>query len=80
MTPKDKAKQLVLKYEKYLFNKSTTDNDWVQCIECAIIATEQLIQYQDEFIEYVRMELPSNVIAGIPYKYWDKVKQELEKL
>lgn len=80
MKPKDKAKQIVLKYEKYLFNKSTTDNDWVQCIECAIIATEQLIQYQDEFIEYVRMELPSNVIAGIPYKYWDKVKQELEKL
>ena len=31
-------------------------------------------------MDVVRYELPSNIVAVIPYKYWDDVKQEIEKL
>jgi len=71
MTHKDKAKQLI---ESMTFNCRECDNAKL----AALIAVNQLIEYQDYFMDYVRMDLPSNVVAGLPYKYWDKVKKEIE--
>ena len=77
MTPKEKAIELVDKFNK----PDTTHYPYVHnAQQCALIAVDELIKYQDYFMDYVRMDLPSNLVAGLPYKYWDKVKQEIEKL
>ena len=76
MTHKDKAKQLV---ESMAFSCRECDYE-SNAKQCALIAVNQLIEYQDYFMDYVRMDLPSNVVAGLPYKYWDKVKKEIEAL
>ena len=73
MTPQNKAKELV---ESMAFSCRECDNAKL----AALIAVNQLIEYQDYFMDYVRMDLPSNVVAGLPYKYWDKVKKEIEAL
>jgi hypothetical protein len=70
MTPKEKAKKLVLKYEKYLFNKFTIDENWVKCVECALIAVDELIKSWNE-------DLYIDCGASL---YWQEVKKEIEKL
>ena len=70
MTPKEKAKKLVEKYEKYLFNRFTTDEDWVKCIECALIAVNEILK-----IEWDEFEM-----SGDEVMYWKQVKKEIEKL
>ena len=76
MKPKEKAKKLV---ESMVFSCRECDYE-AKAKQCAIIAVNQLIEYQDFFMDYVRMDLPSNIVAGLPYKYWDKVKKEIEAL
>lgn len=80
MTPKEKADKLCMKF----LIQTTTDIPYginkVIAKECALIAVDELIKYHDEFMNVVRYELPSNIVAIIPYKYWDEVKQEIEKL
>ena len=64
MTPKDKAKELVEKYDEtltYLESKSKAK-------QCALIAVDELI-YETQF------EVPN-----IRQRYWIDVKQEIEKL
>ncbi len=39
---KQDAVDLVEKYEKYLFNKFTTDQEWVTCVESALIGIRQV--------------------------------------
>ena len=77
MTPKEKAKELFDKY--FLLHESATDeNDvWVLSAlnkglakKCALIAVEELI------IEKNKWE-NGNFYTS---KYWDYVKQEIEKL
>jgi hypothetical protein len=31
-------------------------------------------------MDVVRYELPSHIVAILPYKYWEEVKQEIEAL
>jgi hypothetical protein len=66
MTPKEKARELVRRYETFLFNRFTTDDDWVQCVECALIAVDEILD----------MYFPNH----LEEKYWQEVKQEIEKL
>jgi enolase len=64
MTTKQKAIELVEKYETYLYDKPTTDQEWVNCIECAIIAADQVLLVTDSleqrvFWKAVRIEILS---------------------
>ena len=72
MTPKEKAKELTLKFMKI-------DSDSEQFYEfeiklfyaqrCALIAVDEIIQAMD------------NVMLPNPFKqYWNKVKQEIQAL
>lgn len=70
MTPQEKAEKLVLKYEKYLFNTFTTDENWVKCVECALIAVDEILKSYDT----------KNLIYPKEVKFWQEVKQEIEKL
>ncbi|CAB5194637.1 hypothetical protein UFOVP174_19 [uncultured Caudovirales phage] len=79
MTPKEKATELSNKYfEQFLAFGEYLSIE--KANKCALIAVEEIIKYQDEFMNVVRYELPSNIVSIIPYKYWDEVKQEIEKL
>ena len=53
MTPKQKAIELVEKYEKLLYDKPSTDQEWVNCIECAIIVADQVLLVTDTLEERV---------------------------
>jgi hypothetical protein len=72
MTPKEKAKELTLKFMKI-------DSDSEQFVEfkikffyaqrCALMAVDEVIQAMD------------NVMLPNPFKqYWNKVKQEIQAL
>ena len=76
MTPKEKALELVQKY----FKANHQPYGFKDAKQCALIAVDELIKYHDDLMDVVRYELPSNIVAIIPYKYWDDVKQEIEKL
>ena len=85
MSPKEKAIELVNSFYNNAESRNKIgafDEDLHQynCKQCALIAVDELIKYHDEFMDVVRYELPSNIVASIPYKYWDEVKQEIEKL
>jgi hypothetical protein len=73
MTPKEKAKELVDKFEKLLFNKFTTDEDWVKCVECALISLELTNEFADDSYR-------SCYGYKHTYEYLEQVKQEIEKL
>jgi hypothetical protein len=75
MTPKEKAIDLV---EDMHDAPEMGYNEHAK--QCALIAVDELIKYHDDLMDVVRYELPSNIVAVIPYKYWDDVKQEIEKL
>jgi hypothetical protein len=75
MTPKEKAIELV---EDMHDAPETGYNEHAKV--CALIAVDELIKYHDDLMDVVRYELPSNIVAIIPYKYWDEVKKEIEKL
>ena len=81
MTPKEKAQELFGKYAMYLRSNLRYDEEANEDAKvCALIAVDELIKYHDDLMDVVRYELPSNIVAVIPYKYWDEVKQEIEKL
>jgi hypothetical protein len=81
MTPKEKAIELYNKFlnpsgDTYLYGMLEHES----AKECALIAVDELIKYHDDLMDVVRYELPPNIVAVIPYKYWDDVKQEIEAL
>jgi hypothetical protein len=73
MEAKEKAKELVLKYEKYLFDKFTTDEDWVKCVQCALIAV-------DEILECYPAQCPKESYEMEQHIYWQQIKTEINNL
>ena len=82
MTPKEKAKELVnnFKIGDVVTEKLQVVNIDIYSKLFALRAVDELIKYHDDFMDVVRYELPSNIVAVIPYKYWEDVKQEIEAL
>ena len=78
MTPKEKAIQLFDKFN----NPDRTNYPYYShnAQQCALIAVDELIKYHDDLMDVVRYELPPYIVAILPYKYWDKVKEEIEAL
>jgi hypothetical protein len=74
MTPKEKAEELILKFEQY----SDSADEHGFAIKCALIAV-------DEIIKSSPARSPINDSSDfMPHfkavKYWQEVKQEIEKL
>jgi len=69
MTPKEKADELYCKYDS-LFKAPFKKHQQIK--ECAFIAV-------DEIIEEV-VESADNEVKSMRIIYWEKVKQEIEKL
>jgi hypothetical protein len=75
MTPKEKAKELVDKYFKllnYEFGDLVYSLSDKQPHQCALIAV-------DEIIAQIEPSVSMDVISA-RIKYWQEVKQEIEKL
>ena len=68
MTPKEKARELFDKYEYFvrMYNDDTPRLDMQK--QCALIAVDEIIKFGNQI--------------GIrePMMYWNKVKEEIEKL
>ena len=80
MTSKEKAEQLFQLYLPFVESLGNMEEIKNRCKKCALIAVDELIKYHDDLMDVVRYELPSNIVAVIPYKYWEDVKKEIEKL
>jgi hypothetical protein len=65
MTPKEKAKELAMKFDKY----GETDN----AKQCALIAV-------DEIIKALEIDAGNWIKWNETKKYWNKVKQEIQEL
>jgi hypothetical protein len=72
MTPKDKARKLTLKFMKIDSDSEKFDEFEMKLFyaqRCALIAVDEIIKEMD------------SVMLPNPFKqYWNKVKQEIEKL
>lgn len=73
MTPKEKAKELVDKFQKQIFFAVTDERlDIEEAKGCAIIAVQEIIILLDE--------LPINEDVIEQFAYFIKVKREIKKL
>ena len=82
MTPKEKAQQLFDLMFKEIYNKGMYD-DVYRAKQCALITVNEILELeetQEEYqIQYDNGEWSREI--GYRYsKYWQEVKQELEKI
>ena len=81
MTPKEKAIDLVDKFNQYTVKASThyPNGKMVECKDdakrCAYIAVNEMIAFAKHAFSYINIELATPSIV-----YLEEVKQELEKL
>jgi hypothetical protein len=75
MTAKEKAKEIVSRFEETLFGYDVFDDDWVKCINCAAIAVDEII---NEYFEIGYRTEGSNL--RLPYEWWEEVKTEIYNL
>jgi hypothetical protein len=81
MTPKEKAIELITRFQHPLSQESDTDCLHIEVAkEFALLSVDELIKYHDDLMDVVRYELPSHIVAILPYKYWEEVKKEIELL
>ena len=75
--PKLKAEELVEKFKKYSYSNTSHDSDLFYRIlqenakQCALIAVNEILQSHYALLTGIK---PST------YNYWQKVKEEIEKL
>jgi len=73
ITPKEKAEDLVNKFYNYCFNPESHKDDnlkWTK--ECALITVDEILKSNPTKIDCNSSELN--------YKYWIKVKEEINNL
>ena len=75
LTPKEKAKKLVDRYNKFDFNTIVVSTQKEYAKQCALIAVDEILNYdirakcESQFIIEQRIE-----------SYWKQVKQEINNL
>jgi hypothetical protein len=72
MTPKDKAKELVLKYEKYFINIYTN----YKAIKCALIVVDELIYFSSN--QSLSVDFDGDYYCD--HDFFVEVKKEIEAL
>ena len=77
MTPKEKAFELITKFQHPISEKSDTECLHIEVAkEFALIAVNEMIQATNMY--QFRMDgMPSRIVA---HPYWQEVKQEIENL
>jgi hypothetical protein len=77
MTPKEKADELFSKMDMIIY---TDQDNWkIQCIRCALIAVEEILQeVPEEILDTYKGEI--NFVDNERHEFWQNVKLELERL
>lgn len=74
MTPKEKAEDLVNQFRMVLMNEDTECGEEILCtsiaIKNALISVDEIISMQEQV----------NIRFDFNIKYWEEVKQEINKL
>jgi hypothetical protein len=73
MTPKEKAKELVLKFEAY--TDSADERGFAK--ECALFTVDEILEITAS--RYYNLQT-SELIEVKYMEYWQEVKQEIEKM
>jgi hypothetical protein len=80
MTPKEKADDLVsefifnCKHTKYVDDNGYKDSEIIRLInskQCAVICVDEIIKH---------IQMPIEIPYLYSFKYWEKVKEEINKL
>jgi hypothetical protein len=91
MTPKDKAEEIILNYESIIVlnswcDENTTEKEINRLIKlCALIAVDEILEATIKYVairekvEYSKTGF-DNVVHSQYDKFWQEVKQEIEKL
>jgi hypothetical protein len=74
MKPKEKARELIDKYNNSIMSFLSDNMKYQNAIKCALIAVDEIIKTDMLIDEDTFVETPSYL------QYWKEVKQELEKL
>jgi thymidine kinase len=87
MTPKEKAMELIEKFEKEVYKYDLdTNNEYDMSLfhlakQCALIAIDEAVEYEKRIIKEIQF---LSDIAGRAFRceglYWEQVKHEIEKL
>lgn len=73
MTPKEKAEELVRKYDTFGMNNIASPSfSWTECKQLALIAVDEII--------YIISGLEDSVWYNNASGFWEEVKKEIEKL
>jgi hypothetical protein len=78
MTPKEKAKEL---FNKYMFLGNSVNSIGFS-IQCALICVDEIINQFKGIYETLKVNgiITGKVEESENYKYWEEVKNELNKL
>jgi hypothetical protein len=69
MTPKEKAEELFNNFYNHCFNaEAFFDDNQKSTVECALFCVDEILKANHIWYE-----------DSIPYKYWQEVKNELNK-
>ena len=79
MDPKEKAKELIEKFEKMHFFAGGIGINKKQAIECAKISVDEIIHSESVLVEDLLFEQSKN-IAQSGVQYWIEVKEEIEEV
>jgi hypothetical protein len=74
MTPKDKAKEMYIKFD-FVYVQNYTSKFEVK--QCALIAVDETIRTLNEDIR--DLDVRGNILLDL-IEYWKEVKQEIDKL
>jgi hypothetical protein len=84
MIPKEKAKELVIKYYTFGINKEGQLLSWYEAKECALIAVDEMIKTAKDVFEHcwnhISWKAQYDIVDMNKYlSYLEEVKQEIEK-
>ena len=73
MTPKEKAKELIAKFENFNYDDGydyyTSSISYIEAKQCALIAVDEILAL-----------LPEIAFGANVYEYWQQVRKEIESL
>lgn len=84
MTPKEKAEELIEKFEDKTKDNSLVNTSYHYAVQCALICVEEIIEsieafgYSNTFYDDYESGELTFIGDKNPCEYWRKVKQELE--
>jgi hypothetical protein len=80
MPPKQKAIELVEKYSNYLYNKYTSKRNAIICVDEILKSQDLNYLFSKEEINSMESSSDDLWVYERYIDYWQKVKEEIEKL